>query len=68
MIEVNVPTGGATTVIDQDGRQYHAHAIDGGRVVINLLPREVRALLRGRDGKPWHDANPEALRRLAEFA
>jgi len=67
MIQVNVPNGGATTVIDQTGRAFHAQMIDG-RLVIGLFAREFRTLLRGRDGKAWEDANPEALRRLAEFA
>jgi len=38
------------------------------RLVIHLFAREFRVLLSGRAGKDWHDANPEALRRLAEIA
>jgi hypothetical protein len=67
VIEVNVPNGGSTTIVDQTGRAFHAR-VHEGRVVIDLLPREFRALLSGRQGKAWHDANPEALRRLAEIA
>ncbi len=67
MIEINVPPGASTTVYDQDGRAYHAR-VHEGRLVIDLRPRELRVLLTGREGLAWHDANPEALRRLAEIA
>jgi hypothetical protein len=48
------------------GIRAEARVLDG-RVFINLLPREFRALLSGRAGKAWHDANPVALRRLAKI-
>ncbi len=66
MLEIIVPPGASTTIIAQDGQQYHARVHDG-RVFIDLRPREFRALLSGREGKAWHDANPAALQSLAQF-
>jgi hypothetical protein len=67
---VNVPVNvGTTHLYGRGGRVACSRVAEDGRVVIDLFQDEFKRLLGDRMyGQAWHDANPEALRRLVEIS
>lgn len=64
---INVPENGPSTLIARDGRVYQATHAPDGRLVLDVPPAELFALLRGRDGAHWEKINEAACRQLADF-
>jgi hypothetical protein len=62
---VSVPAGiGVTHFYGKGGRVVCSRMTEEG-VVLDLFPDEFKTLLAdGKHGLAWHNANPEALRRL----
>jgi hypothetical protein len=67
---VNVPVNvGTTHLYGRGGRVACSRVAEDGRVVMDLFPDEFKRVLADRKhGHDWHNANPEALRRLGEIA
>ncbi len=64
---INVPKNGPTTLIARDGKVYKASHAPDGRIVLDVPPAELFALLRGRDGFQWQRVNEEAIAQLVNF-